>query len=152
MSKVSEYQLHMERGATSIIPYKLRRIFKMRDPYPVIMFSQFIFLGKRTFTVRSRSFLQGTGFATWQSLRHAYLFFVYSHLLASQMELPVRGSRYMMTMITCVLSASISQEELKYPVMYVKYHSSKSTFMTADLVLKYGSDGVGQVRSRPLPL
>jgi hypothetical protein len=37
MSASDEYRKYIEEKATNIIPYKMRRLFKMRDPYPVII-------------------------------------------------------------------------------------------------------------------
>ena len=37
MSKISDYQKVLEEKPTTIIPYKLRRLYKMRDPYPVLV-------------------------------------------------------------------------------------------------------------------
>mmetsp|Transcript_28696 Transcript_28696/g.33886 ORF Transcript_28696/g.33886 Transcript_28696/m.33886 type:complete len:230 (+) Transcript_28696:73-762(+) len=37
VSATDEYRKYLEEKATNIIPYKMRRLFKMRDPYPVII-------------------------------------------------------------------------------------------------------------------
>mmetsp|Transcript_26687 Transcript_26687/g.54650 ORF Transcript_26687/g.54650 Transcript_26687/m.54650 type:complete len:228 (-) Transcript_26687:284-967(-) len=36
-SSAEQYQRSLEEAKSAIIPYKLRRMFKMRDPYPVIL-------------------------------------------------------------------------------------------------------------------